>query len=124
MESPDIVASLQMFQQQRSKNKLASSFYLHKYTKLFYQIVFTLIKHNSNCLFFLRLFHTKRLRREIARLEKMEKEIAVKTTRIGEMATPEPKSRNCWTPLTDSGRIKKSKVPFAPRIIDKVLKTT
>ena len=32
MESPDIVASLQMFQQQRSENKLVNSFYPHKHT--------------------------------------------------------------------------------------------
>ena len=42
------------------------------------------------------------MRREIARLEKMEREIAIKTTQISEMVTPEPKSRNCWTPSEKS----------------------
>ena len=40
-----------------------------------------------------RLYHTMRLKREIAKLEKMEKEIAQKTAEIG----PEPKPRQCWT---------------------------
>ena len=42
-----------------------------------------------------RLYHTMRLKREIAKLEKMEKEIAQKASEceIG----PEPKPRQCWT---------------------------
>jgi len=55
-----------------------------------------------------RLLHTKRLRREIARLEQMEKEIAIKTTQISEMVTPEPKSRNGWTPGSSSRRENRS----------------
>ena len=57
---------------------------------------------------FFRLLHTKRLRREIARLEQMEKEIAIKTTQISEMVTPEPKSRNGWTPGSSSRRENRS----------------
>ena len=35
----------------------------------------------------------------------MEREIAVKTTQIGEMIiTPEPKSRNCWTQSSSSDK--------------------
>ena len=43
-----------------------------------------------------RLYHTMRLKREIAKLEKMEKEIAHRTVDIG-AGTPEPKPRQCWT---------------------------
>ena len=43
-----------------------------------------------------RLYHTMRLKREIAKLEKMEKEIAQRTVEIG-AGTPEPKPRQCWT---------------------------
>ena len=51
------------------------------------------------------MLHTKRLRREMARLEKMEREIAIKTTEISEMVTtPEPQGRNCWTPSNNNSR--------------------
>ena len=70
--------------------------------------------------FILRLLHTKRLRREIARLEKMERDIAIKTTQISEMVTPEPKPRNCWTPPNNSGRNRKTKNNPNERRIDKV----
>ena len=69
----------------------------------------------------LRLLHTKRLRREIARLEKMERDIALKTTQISEMVTPEPKPRSCWTPPSNSGRNRKTKNNPNERSIDKVL---
>ena len=38
----------------------------------------------------------------------MEKEIAIKTTQISEMVTPEPKSRNGWTPGSSSRRENRS----------------
>ena len=41
----------------------------------------------------------------MARLEKMEREIAIKTTEISEMVTtPEPQGRNCWTPSNNNSR--------------------
>ena len=52
----------------------------------------------------------------------MEKEIAVKTTRIGELATPEPKSRSCWTPIDDKGRIKNSKMHNTTKVVSKLAK--
>ena len=82
-------------------------------------------KINTQCLFSHRLLHTKRLRREIARLEKMEREIAVKTTQIGEMIiTPEPKSRNCWTPSSSSDKKSRNaeKSKFLERIVNDEIK--
>ena len=64
------------------------------------------------------------MRREIARLEKMEKEIAIKTTQISEMVTPEPKSRNCWTPSTNSNKRdrKDEDINTTVRSLDKITK--
>ena len=41
-----------------------------------------------------RLFHTRKLKREMKKLEKMEQEIALRTAQIN--IPPEPKPRQCW----------------------------
>ena len=55
----------------------------------------------------------------------MEREIAVKTTQIGEMIiTPEPKSRNCWTPSNSSDKKNRNaeKSKFFERIVNDEIK--
>lgn len=96
---PDLMASLQLFQVFITLSLSSVNTFINVSTWLFN---FAFQQQ--------RMFHTRRLRREMKKLEKMEREIAIRTAAIS-VPPPEPKPRQCWTEAAANAKTP-SKIPI------------